>query len=409
MNDNHKCNILVMTSTLPRWKDDPTPSFVLDFCKHLKSANLSIKILAPHYINSRIRERVDGVDIQRFRYWPVESGQNITYVKSATQLIRLRPLYAAKLLAFLASLFIHTLTIAKRQKPILINAHWIIPQGFIAVLVGKLLKIPVVVTVHGGDIFGLQGKLFKAIKRWTLENATSVVVNSSATERSVQQISERISTEKIPMGIAVYTVSEDEAQSETGNQDQFTVLFAGRVSDEKGVIFLCEAFLLLKRRTTNTTRKIKLIIAGSGPAEEEVRKFITENDLEDSIELKGWLSHPELHTLYRYADVLVGPSITLENGWQEAFGLVFAECLSTGTPVIATRTGGISDIVEDSVSGFLVPERDPAAICEKLLYLLSNPQKASEMGKRGKEHVEKNFLWNGIVSKYKNVFSRAIN
>lgn len=105
------------------------------------------------------------------------------------------------------------------------------------------------------------------------------------------------------------------------------------------------------------------------------------------------LADETLVELYRTACATVLP-ITVDGGFTTAL-----ESLSCGTPVIATAVGSLPEIVEDGVTGFLVPPNNPSALREKVLYLLSNPSLSSEMGRRGREAVLKRFTWDSVAQR----------
>jgi spore coat protein SA len=100
----------------------------------------------------------------------------------------------------------------------------------------------------------------------------------------------------------------------------------------------------------------------------------------------------------------VGPSIVGARGWQEALGLVFIEALASGVPVIATRTGGIADVVDDGVTGFLVEQRSAEQIAERLAALHGDRALLQELGRRGRETVCRRFSWETVSTAYARVF-----
>jgi len=132
-----------------------------------------VAVLAPHAKGAKPAEQNGAVDVRRYRYfWPA-SGETLAYDGGAVTKIKKSPGYILKLLFLVSSLLLHTFWFAVRSKTDIINAHWIVPQGFIAVLIGRVTGKRVVVTVHGGDIFGLNGKWMRRIKRFTLKHCKS--------------------------------------------------------------------------------------------------------------------------------------------------------------------------------------------------------------------------------------------
>lgn len=91
------------------------------------------------------------------------------------------------------------------------------------------------------------------------------------------------------------------------------------------------------------------------------------------------------------ADILLAPSVTGSDGNQEGIPVAIMEAMAVGSLIISTRHSGIPELVQDGVSGFLVPERDVDALAEKLIYLIEHPEIWPEMGQAGRAFVEANY------------------
>jgi colanic acid/amylovoran biosynthesis glycosyltransferase len=105
----------------------------------------------------------------------------------------------------------------------------------------------------------------------------------------------------------------------------------------------------------------------------------------------GALPHQEIVRVCRESHVLVAPSVTASGGDVEGIPNALKEAMALGLPVVATRHGGIAELVDDGVSGFLVPERNPAALAERLGFLLDHPERWEAMGRAGRAKVEAEF------------------
>jgi len=122
-------------------------------------------------------------------------------------------------------------------------------------------------------------------------------------------------------------------------------------------------------------------------------------------------SEADLVREYASALVTVVPSVyrdvygTLTSG--ELLGLVALESMACGTPVIATRCGGLPEVVEDGVTGFLIPPNDSAALGERIRFLLERPQAASAMGEAGRERVLREFAWGHVAARCLNVYRHS--
>lgn len=400
-------HVVVLTTTYPRWDDDAMPSFVYDFAQHVAEGVERVTVIAPHCEGARTRERHGKVHVRRFRYAPARH-QDLAYEGGAVSRIRATPAYALKLAAFLTAMLAATVAEALRTRGCVINPHWLLPQGVVALLAGRLTGRGVVVTVHGADVFSLNQRWLRAVKRVVLGRAQSVVTNSSATRAVCRSLHPGRDYPVIPMGVDVderFVVRERPAAlAERLGVDGFTVLFVGRLSQEKGVAYLCDAFAQL----AEDGRRAHLVVVGDGSERSRVEALRARPGLRDRVHLVGWQQQRDLADYYALADVFVGPSVEQPDGWKEAYGLVFVEALASGTPVIATRTGGIADIVADGDNGFLVEQRDAAQIAERIAALMDDDELRARLARNARTRVSDGLSWRAVTERYLAVLRAAV-
>jgi glycosyltransferase involved in cell wall biosynthesis len=171
------------------------------------------------------------------------------------------------------------------------------------------------------------------------------------------------------------------------------LLIVARLHPEKGHEFLFRALADLHKRVA---RPIRLLVAGTGPFEAAYRQIVRDLGFEDAVAFLGFRT--DAPDLMAAADLLVLPSLA------EAFGLVLTESLYLGTPVVATRVGGIPEIVEDGVDGLLVPPGDSAALADALAELLNDPEKRHRLAGAGRARVSERFRFADMVRAYENVY-----
>jgi glycosyltransferase involved in cell wall biosynthesis len=122
----------------------------------------------------------------------------------------------------------------------------------------------------------------------------------------------------------------------------------------------------------------------------------------------GTKTPEEVAALYGESGALLAPSVTDWKGEQEGFGMVLVEAMQAGLPVIATRSGGIPDVVRDEETGLLVPERDPAAIAAAVARLLENPSFAARLAAAALADTNQRFSPQGIAHTFHDVYRRAV-
>lgn len=141
-----------------------------------------------------------------------------------------------------------------------------------------------------------------------------------------------------------------------------TVMFAGRLLAEKGVLDTVEAFAILQAR-----RPCHLVIAGDGAAADDVAARVAALGLSESVTLPGRLSHEEIAALYRAADIFVFPTYM-----GEGFPTVLAEAMSAGLPIVTTKLRGAADLLEEGVNALFVPPREPSVLADAIGRLLDD-------------------------------------
>lgn len=167
--------------------------------------------------------------------------------------------------------------------------------------------------------------------------------------------------------------------------DKVKLLTIARLVEKKGVEYSIKAVAKVMKKHPN----VEYIIIGDGPIKDKLEKLIADLRVVDSVKLLGWKNQEEIVELMKGADILLAPSVTSKDGDQEGIPVVLMEALAQGLPVLSTLHSGIPELVQDEISGFLIPERNVDTLTEKLIYLIEHPEIWSDMGRAGRAYVEK--------------------
>jgi len=162
------------------------------------------------------------------------------------------------------------------------------------------------------------------------------------------------------------------------------VVTVGRLIEKKGIEYSIRAVAKLAKIYPNLEYKI----IGDGCLREDLEQLIQELGISGIVKLLGWRHHQEIIEILNNSHIFIAPSVTAEDGNQEGIPNVLKEAMAMGLPVIATKHGGNAELIQDRVSGFLVPERDVDAIAKKLRYMVEHPEIWLEMGRAGRAYVE---------------------
>lgn len=381
--------ILVLTSNFPRWEGDSTTPFVLHLAQDLQDLGWRTDVLAPHAAGAATRENLGGVRVRRFRYlWP-ESQQTVCYGGGALVNLRKNRVNGLKLPLLVAAEWAALARLLASRRYAAVHAHWILPQGFVTGLVpGR--RTARLVTVHGGDIFGLQTGPLAPPKRFALRAGDAVTVNSRATGAAVRELAPKIDPVQIPIGVTERDPDGqlvEKLRRHHRRGDGPLIVFVGRLVDEKGVGDLLEAVAELRHDLPDTTA----LIIGEGQDRRAFEAQAGALGVEDNVTFTGWVAPDEISSYLAAADVFVGPSRRAEDGWVEAQGLTFAEAMMAGVPVVATALGGIVDAIQDGETGFLVDERAPEQIARVIRTISAAPAEAQEIASRGQTIAREKF------------------
>ena len=191
----------------------------------------------------------------------------------------------------------------------------------------------------------------------------------------------------VPNGVDV----EAAPKGPKSDSDDLRLLFVGRAEERKGLPVLLSAFQALVEHVPS-----KLTVIGADP--EDVSRLIADPDLLSHIDVLGKVSDSVLWRQLGDADLLCAPSLT-----GESFGMVLTEAFAAGTPVIASKIAGYSDVVTDGVDGVLVPPADPQALAEELQLLAHEPERLVEMGEAGRRSAER-YAWPRVAEQVKKVY-----
>lgn len=174
------------------------------------------------------------------------------------------------------------------------------------------------------------------------------------------------------------------------------ILYVGRFSQSKGVEYLIDAFSYI----VNLGKK--LVLVGDGPHRTNIENHIKRLGLEESVRILGWREGEELSALFHHCSMLAVPSV-----WNEVFGTIGLEAMAASKPVIAFDAGGISQWLDDNVTGYLVERKDIREMSIKMAKLIRDPRLAEDMGKLGHYRYQKEFTTEIQAVNLMKVYSRA--
>ena len=321
--------VVVLTTSYPRFAGDAAGRFVADAVERLRGRGVDVEVVSP----------------ASFRHFGLAYGAGVAGN------LRRRPWLTLALPLFLAT-FARASRRAARDADV-VHAHWL-PSGAVALATRR----PVVLTVHGTDLE--LARRARPLARAIVRRMSVVLAVSNALADDVREHGAR-DVRVVPNGVELPEHVGEEAEPPE-------ILFAGRLSEEKGILELVEA-----------ARGHRLVVAGDGPLRARVPHA------------RGWLPPDELASLYARAAIVACPS------HREGFGVACAEAMAHGRAVVASDVGGLRDLVVDGETGVLVPRRDVPALRGAIDRLLADRGLRERLGANARKRVGDWCSWQRVI------------
>ena len=285
----------------------------------------------------------------------------------------------------------------------ILHVHYAIPHSISAYLAKMMLRdrvVPFVTTLHGTDITLVgNDRSYLPITRFGIEQSDAVTaVSEYLKQRTIQEFQVRRQIHVVPnfVDCNVYSRSSDWTLRRRFAQDDEGILThisnfrpVKRVEDVIGI------FALVRKH-----RRARLLMVGDGPERPKAEWLANTHGVAQDVLFVG--KRNDMSELLAISDVLLLPSEL------ESFGLVALEAMACEVPVIATRVGGVPEVVRNGVDGYLYEVGDVQAMADGCLSILNNPKVRDNLGKAAREHATRNFCASKIVLEYEDLYTRTI-
>jgi glycosyltransferase involved in cell wall biosynthesis len=405
-----KPKILVTASTFPRWNNDPEPRFVLDLSKELQQ-QFEVTVLVPASPKAMMSEQLEGVNVLRYRYAPLRSLEVLAYPGGITSRLHEYPCSWTLVPLLFTGLYRAMRRLLAETNFACVHAHWAIPQGVIqGTFFSGRKNPPYVLTSHGADIYTATSGLKRACTKRALMRAAKITVVSEAIrEMALEHMRgacQREDIQVIPMGASLARFNPEFRDEEWFAQYGLTrpvILFVGRLAEKKGLTYLLQALATPRLQRTSAS----LAIIGDGPLRTDLEREAAQRGITDRVCFTGALDHRVLPVAYASADIFCTPFIVGKDGDQEGLPTVLSEAGASGLASVASDVGGVREIIIDGQTGFLVPQKDPECLTDKLYTLINDSATRKRFGVRALQAAEA-FSWENIGKKYAQVIHDVI-
>jgi glycosyltransferase involved in cell wall biosynthesis len=391
--------VLFLVTAYPRAEDDLITPWLVQTIHRLRERGIEVEVLAPSYRGSATGT-LDGVRVHRFRYAPA-AMESLTHDQTAPDRIRERPLFLGLVPGYVAAGSVAAARLARSGQFEVLHAFWPLPHGIMGLAAKRVSGVPLVCTFFGVELTWMRSEmpLLSTVLRTIVRGSDAVTAISSYTAATLRDAAPAAEPVVIPFGAAVSPSLHSAAAPDRPAHAPFELLFVGRLVERKGVAVLLEAVALLGAESD-----VRLQVVGEGPLRDRLERRAARLGIAGRVVFHGAVSEEELQQRFSRCDVFLLPAVVDRKGDTEGLGVVLLEAMQHGKPVIASRTGGIIDIVMDGDTGLLVPPGDPGAVAAAVRRLMQDPAFAAGLAARGREHMEQHFSWSSVVDRLAHLY-----
>ena len=397
--------ICILTTSYPTWREKRDEfmrgKFVHDMAKYLVKAGADVHVVTPNDADNECCEHRDGVVIHRFHYF-LKSHETLTKGSGIPENIK-KPFNKLLVPFFLFFLILNASQIIRKNNIAVINAHWGFPTGYIGLLLKRILKRKLVITLYGAELFPYvkSGNGFiRYFLKSAIRRADAIAGISDATVRAANEISGRDDIVVIPDGIdtAYYIPGRKNLAilSKYGCSNSKTIFFTGRMVERKGHRTVLEAMETQRLKNMN----VKLLLGGNGPLFQTLYDLRSRMNLEECVHMPGFLPEDELVPILQSVDLHVLPSCVDSNGDTEGSATAAFEAMACGTPSIVSRIGGNEGAIENGKGAFYFEAGNSPNLAEIIVKLMDDQVLLERAKREARKFIEDNYSWEASVTRY---------
>ena len=380
--------ICLVTTNFPRYLGDGEGTFIWEAARSVAKLGHQVRVIAQHSPNIPTREWMEDIEVIRPRYWWPESREILRKEAGGLPII-LKKSWLARF-QMIPFIIVHAMAVARYARDCdVIHAQWTLSAG-VAWLSRVIHSRPIFVTLRGSDIFQVtRSRLLTWLTRFVLRRCDHISAISQALADSTAAI------DIPPSAISIIPSSGVDLNRfvPITNSRESLILYVGSLITRKGVVYLLEAM----SQITRAYPSFRLFVVGEGPERSSLEKKTADMGLTERVTFTGRQPSDQVCQRIQRAKLLVLPSI------EEGIGYVLLEALACGTPIVASRVGGIPDVVTPEV-GLLVPPANSDLLAEAVSQLLGDDKLWGEMSESARTRAEKHYGSHQIAAQYAAIY-----
>lgn len=422
--------VLMLTTSYPKWVGETTAPFIEEIAVALVKRGHTVHVVAPWHPDIQRAPVERGVSLHFFRYAPHTTLNIWGYAQSLHGDTVLKPQTLAAL-PFALTESVRGLMRVLRSAPStdlgtstgesvhstssgtgtnfdIIHAHWAVPNGLPGALVAKNHRIPLVVSMHGSDVYIAERYWMTAIAS-AIAFGSANAVTACSTDLFMRGLRLGARPDRsyvIPYGINVEEfrpnpAARTQVRTELNLPDNAPmVLGLGRLVYKKGFDVLLDSWPYVLREHPHAL----LVIAGYGDLLDALQEQATNLGIAAHVCFPGQLDRSRVADYIAATDVFALPIVR-----HGADGLpnVLLEAMGAGRPVVASRVAGVPDVIDDGEHGLIVPERNPQELAHAINRLLDDDELAARLGAAARRRIEQELTWDQTAARFEHVYEQA--
>ncbi len=394
--NSRKINVCVITTSFPRWQGDFSGPMVWNLARWLQRIGCRVKVVTQHYEGCTTYENIDEIEVYRFRYtWPARL-ERIGTISGVIDDLRRSWLARLTLPIFLIGFVWKVWQVSKGCQ--VLHVQWI-PAVLVALPAKYIRKLPIIVNSRTNP----DTLFWRIVYKFLLKRTNYVIYNSTNTLRMTETVVKHPHVSVIGSGINIRQFSRPSGVAPmTRNSEIIRLILVARLVEFKGIEFLIRALPIVLNEVV-----VRLDIHGDGPMRLQLEYLVKELGLQNTVLFHGETPHQQIPQELWKSDIFVLPSIVDSFGRTEGFGSVTLEAMAAGLPVIASRVGGIVDVINES-NGILIEPKDVTALANAIIFLAKNPKERHKLGLAARDWAVTHFSEDAICEQYKLIYNSVL-
>ncbi len=401
--------VCMLSSSYPRYSGDGAGSFIASLAIELAAQGHEVHVAAPWDPAVEPRDE-QGVIVHRFRYARHDEQHIVGHGRSLQADRTMKGNVPLRMPAYIWQA-LHTVRKLHRQYHFdVIHGQWAVPSGAIAAIASVLCDIPLVISMHGSDVYVMEkSKLYRLAGRMAFARSRQVTACS-------QDLLSRAQTIGLDGGLVISygvdaarfnrTPTLEAVTRKAWGIDTATPIIGaiGRLVHKKGFDVLLNAMPSVLEQMPDAV----CVIGGDGDLRRALETQAYELGVAEHVRFLGHVSWEQSPGFYAACDAFVLPSVIDRDGNVDGLPNVLLEAMSSECPIVATRIGGVPSVITNERTGLLIESRDEKALVVSLIELLRDKKKATLLGNQARAFALENLSWEKIATRYNTIYTQVV-